>query len=212
MNKVKRFVLVLLLFTISITTLSCSQIQTLDSSKKNRIKIDNLYATFTKEDLIDRAEIIIKGKILEKTDEFMTNPDGTRTEADGSVIDNAQITKYTVEIQQLYKGEYTASTIQVLTSNGRGLSPDLILKGEDATSVLLEDLDRLDFTIGEECILMLLYAEQICEEAFGYYTAYGTAGYFTADGNGGYVNAQAVSPVTLSTDTLTAEIAAAASN
>lgn len=209
MKNIKRVILLALLCALSFTAISCTQ---LDSSKKNRITIDALQVRIPQKTLIARAEIIIKGKVLEIADQFMTNPDGKRTLEDGSVIENAQITVYTVEIQQLYKGEYTDSTIQVLTSNGRGLSPDLILKGEDDTSILAEDLDRLDLTVGEECILMLAYGEQICEEAFGYYLCYGHAGYFTADGNGGYCNAKAVSPVTLTPETLPDDIAAAAAN
>jgi len=173
---------------------------------KTVIEIDESRARFTKEQLLETAEVIIKGKVIKKNKEFMVNPDGMRADADGNVIDNEQITEYTVEIQTLYKGEYDGETINVKTSNGRGLNPDLILYGEDEKSILATELDRLDFEIGEECILLLRYVNGSVPESNGYYPVWGFPGYFKADGNGSFVNEKAVEKVELIPAVLTTEL------
>ncbi len=173
---------------------------------KTVIEIDESRTGFTKEQLIETAEIIIKGKVVKKNSEFMVNPDGTRADADGNVIDNEQITEYTVEIQTLYKGDYDGATINVKTSNGRGLNPDLILYGEDEKSILATELNRLDFEIGEECILLLRYVEGSVPESDGYYPVWGFPGYFKSDGKGSFVNEKAVKQVELSPAVLTTEL------
>ena len=143
-------------------------------------------ATFTKEMLLDGAVIILKGTVIEKTSEKMTNPTGKRRKANGELITNTQIAEYTVEISEIYKGDYKGHTITVKTSNGYGLSPDLILYGEDEKNILATSLKRQDFEIGKECILLLGYVDEGYEDRNGYYTVAGQWGYYPLNDAGSF--------------------------
>ncbi len=179
-----------------------------NTPSKEYLSISTTKASFNKEQLLEKGDLIIRGKVLTKDSEVMTNPDGTTTDKNGHIITNEQIAAYTVEIDEVYKGSYDEETIEVKTSNGSGLSPDLILYGEDETTILGTPLDRFDMEPGAECIIILCRLETGSEITTGYYPFGPDCGYFLPDGNGNYVNQKTASAVTLSPDTLADEIAA----
>ncbi|MBQ8892870.1 MAG: hypothetical protein IJ043_00495 [Clostridia bacterium] len=113
-----------------------------------------------------------------------------------------------MEVCEVYKGECQENFITVKTSNGSNLSPELILYGEDETSILVTPLERLDLEIGKECILLLTNRKTEFPELNGYYPAK-TLGYLTVDATGVYSNHNSFSPVKLSAEDPGAEIAAA---
>lgn len=162
--------------------------QTAPRQEKNVITVSSSKARISQEDLTSGADLILYGRIKSKKSELMLNPDGKKTDASGQPIANEQITAYELEIHELYKGEYADTTITVKTSNGRNLSPDLILYGEDEKNVLSEPLDRFDLTVGEDCILYLTYVEDELTEKTGYYIFRGKAGYFYKSADGVYQN------------------------
>lgn len=178
-------------------------------TEKGYISIEETFVEIPQEELLKKAEIILKGRVASKDSEFMTNPDGTRTNENGDVVTNCQVATYTVEIDQLYKGDYSADTITVKTANGHGLSPDLILYGEDETHILADELNRFDLEVGKECILLLSAYDESLDDLDGYYAVFGNFGYFLPDENGGYTNNTPTNIVTLSPDTLTQDIATA---
>lgn len=178
--------------------------------EKDRLEIITTRISYTKEDLIQKAELIFKGKVLKKEKEYMTNPDGTLRLESGRKIPNAQVAEYTVEIQELYKGEYKAKTITVKTVNGHNLSPDLILYGEDEHVVLASPLVRTDFEVGKECILMLKNVTNSSGgKRDGYQPLYGRSGYFPLQEDGNYKAVDTGITFTLSKETLKQEIESA---
>ena len=152
-------------------------------SEKSTIGIMVMYPSFSLEDLTKRAELILHGRVKAKLGEVMLNPDGKRTDAAGKKVNNAQITSYEVEVYTVYKGSCEKDTIIVKTNNGYGLSPDLILYGEDETTKLDRPLDRFDLTVGKECIMYLVNSKDSLPEESGYYVDAGKAGYFKKEGN-----------------------------
>lgn len=178
--------------------------------EKDRLEITASKMYYTKEHLIQKAELIFKGKVLKKEKEYMTNPDGTLQQEGWGVIPNAQVAEYTVEIQELYKGEYNEKTITVKTVNGYNLSPDLILYGEDEHVILDTPLERIDFEVGKECILMLVnVANSIGGNEDGYQSLYGRPGYFPLQEDGTYKTVDTDTGYTLSKETLKQEIESA---
>lgn len=122
---------------------------------KPAVGTSSLYPYYTKEELFRERKLIFKGKILEQGSSAMTNPDNTRMDQYGYQIENSLVTKYTVQIEDLYKGEYLDETIELNVSNGGGLSPDLILYGEDKNCHLKEPLVMFTLEIGKSYIFTL---------------------------------------------------------
>lgn len=211
MKKAKYTSITITLLMIALLLTGCNQ-TTLSSNEteesgKQYMEISYSKASFTKEELLEMSDIIIKGKVLKVQNQFMTNPNKTRTDENGDVIDNEQITEYIVEIEQLFKGDYQESTICVKTANGRGLSPDLILYGEDENYILSSEIDRLDLEIGKNCLLFLRSIKDGCQERHGYYPTMGAPGYFLQDEKGDFSNQKAANIIFLSPDTLAQDIA-----
>jgi len=154
--------------------------------EKDFISITTTKEKLYKQDLISRAEIIIEGKVVSKNFETMTNPDGTALDSSGKALVNCQIAEYTVQINEKYKGDYNGDTINVMTYNGYGLNSDLILYGEDEKSILETPLERVDLEVGQDCILLLQYVDDVCEGYDGYYPVANRLGYYPKDQNGNY--------------------------
>ena len=165
-----------------------AETQTTAKQEKNVITVSGSKALISQEDLTSGADLILRGRVKSKTGELMLNPDGKKTDASGQVIPNEQITSYELEIYELYKGEYAETTMVVKTSNGRNLSPELILYGEDENNVLSQPLSRFDLTVGQDCILYLTKVESELAEKAGYYPFRGKAGYFPKSDDGVYQN------------------------
>ena len=184
-----------------------------ETVEKKIIEVSESIAHFTQEELIQNAVLIIRGKVIRNNGYVMTNPDGTRKSAlnDEWYILNQQITSYTVEISEIYKGTYSGSTIEVKTANGMGLTPDLILYGEDETSILASPMKRRDLQVGKECILLLQENTEEntnCSEEMGFFPIV-RAGYLLDEGNGIYSNNLSGNSIKLSAVDPGAEIAAA---
>lgn len=175
MKYLKRLTVIMLILALSVTLMACQQ------KEKSVLNISMSEAVYSKDELIQTADLILKGKVLSKDQEIMTNPGGTK-----NGIMNEQITTYTIEIDELYKGAYADETISVKTTNGMGLSPDLILYGEDENDVLAEPLERFDLSVGKECVLILRYFDSDLESRAGYYVYGEDQGYFILDGNGAF--------------------------
>ncbi len=177
--------------------------------KKDYLEILEHPALVTKEEMIQKAELIFKGKVLKKEKEYMTNPDGTLQAEGWGKIPNAQVAEYSVEIETLYKGTYESSVITVKTANGHGLSPDLILYGEDERVILSSPLRRIDLEEGADCILALTnVTNSIGGKENGYQPLYSELSYFTLDENGKYSNKDTHFPIEFSLETIQEEIAA----
>jgi hypothetical protein len=138
----------------------------------------------------------------------MTNPDGTLCDDEGKKIPNAQIAEYSVEIETLYKGTYESSVITVKTTNGHGLSPDLILYGEDERTILDHPLDREDLEEGADCILFLNNVDIGYELGNSYQLCGGEQGYCSLDENGMYTSYEMQYSISFSLETIQEEIAA----
>ncbi len=178
MKNLKRWISVFLLLTLALTLVACDKEK---SKAKDILSITHSEAYYDRDTLLKESEIILKGTVVSKDREFMTNPDGTR-----EGVNNEQLAVYTVAIDELYKGTYDKGTISVMTSNGLGLSPDLILYGEDDVTVLAEPLIRFDLEVGKECIIALYYLNSGQADQEGYYVTGEDQGYFVADENGSY--------------------------
>ncbi len=151
------------------------------ATQKSVVEVSESYADFTTEQLIDEADLIVKGRVASMDEGMMTNPENDRNlkDDDGRGYANEQIHTYVFEIDTVYKGEYTADTIEIKTSNGYALSPDLILYGEDESSILSGELDRFDLEVGSECILTLKYMDLRLQARNGYYVLGEKQGVFT---------------------------------
>lgn len=182
------------------------QVNESQQTEKSYLSIEQSTAIIDKETLLQTGELIIQGYVTEKKSEIMTNPDQTRMDSGKNIIPNEQITEYAVQVTKVYKGDYKQDTITVKTSNGYGLSPDLILSGEDETTILAHPLERLDLQIGKECILILTYVQEGTPEKIGYYPRYGKQGYFVLSGDGKFTNDSPKENVTLQPATLTNEL------
>lgn len=201
----KRIVSIFLLFILCFCSTACKKNNDI-SFPKEAIVISSSKIDYEKEDYLEWADLIVQGTITKKCSEIMTNPDGTRVDANGEIITNRQITEYTFEISQLYKGAHDSNILTVKTTNGEGLTPELILYGEDESTYLSSPLERIDLEVGKECILLLVYVEASYEERTGYFPAGGISGYFPKDENGNYTNS-GDNTFSLSPQTIAQEIA-----
>lgn len=201
MKFIKSLFLVLIL-ALTLCFCACSALQ----KEKTVLNISSTEGVFTKEMLLDGATLIVRGTVKEKTNEMMTNPTGKR-KVNGEIIANRQITEYSFEISEIYKGTYEDKLITVKTSNGYGLTPDLILYGEDDKNILATPLQRHDFEVGKECIMTLIYIDDGYEERNGYYTLAGHWGYYPLNEEGVFQNKRDISinPKTLPEEILSAK-------
>ncbi len=177
-------------------------------SEKYYLNIFDDYIPTSKEVLIQKADLILHGKILKKEREYMINPDDSLCDENGEKIPNAQVAEYSVEIETLYKGTYESSVITVKTINGQGLSPDLILYGEDEKLILAKPLDRTDLDEGKDCILFLENFTKGHEQYNGYRLFCGMQGYYSLDENGVYTSPKQHKSINFSLETIQEEIAA----
>lgn len=142
-----------------------------DSSEKKKItSMDASLAALSKGQLAEKASLIVKVRVSAKAKEEMLNPDGKQKDAAGNLIENALITSYTATVQKVYKGVYDEKNITVKTSEGRGLSPDLILYGEDEKFVLDSPLRRFTLEAGKEYLLFLVAGTYVFGPEVGCFT------------------------------------------
>ncbi|MBQ7090684.1 MAG: hypothetical protein IJN82_06165 [Clostridia bacterium] len=207
MIKKTKFLFVLVFILIFLITSCRSSERELDLTKSDKEKyiVTSYDAVYTQEQLLEMSDLIVRGRVISKDGEAMSNPDNTRMK-DGALIANALISSYTVKIDQIYKGNYEGETICVKTSYGSGLPPELIL-GEDEEVIVLNEEEKIDLSPKNDCILLLSYDETDSEVDTGYFLTM-SLGYLVPDGNGNYSNNDAGSPVTVSPDTLSADLAA----
>lgn len=205
----KKYGSAFLIIALCLCMTSCSRSQpnaSLDDGEKNTIYITSSSAHYEPTELLQLSDLILQGRVVQKNDEVMSNPDNTLVNKDGVLIGNALITDYTVEIDRVYKGSYDEETIHVKTNYGDGLTPELILNGEDEDSVLATKPDKIELSTEGDCILLLTYIDTGYEESSGYFPIM-MLGYLTPDGTGQYTNNASVNNITLTTDSLVAELA-----
>ena len=179
-----------------------------EPQEKAKLFISNTRIPYTEEEMIRRSDLIVKGIVLQNHGYVMTNPDNTRRNAAGEYSTNGQVTEYTVQVEQVYKGEYNQNTIRVKTMNGKSLSPDLILYGEDENTILAEPLERIDLIVGDEYILLIKnITTAVFDEENGFFPT-ASAGYLYYH-NGNFKNDSLSSPVSISAANAAEEIAAA---
>ncbi len=178
MKKYLHFCL-LTIIALSLLLSSC----TFKPTAKDDLLVFTTDAVYTTEQLINEADLILKGRVASVDGGVMTNPKLDRNIKDdnGRTVNNEQIHTYIFEIDTIYKGEHAGDTVEVKTSNGFGLSPDLILYGEDETTVLSTSLDRFDLEVGSECILTLTLFNASPAIRSGYYVVGGKQGVFTPE-------------------------------
>lgn len=182
MKRKAPIVLLIFMMLLSVSLCGCR-------NEKDLVGEESLYASYEKDDILTACPIILKGIVLEKGRSEMYNPDNSRKSEEGYLISNFEATEFIVEVEEIYKGVYDQKTIAVKTVNGEGLSPELILYGEDETSRLEEPLDRFELTTGEEYILCLSpYRHHEPEFFSGYYVSKEET--FAVDSLGRYKNNQ----------------------
>lgn len=142
----------------------------------------------TEQELLERADIILKGEVVEKKDDYFSNPDGDKKQADGSTVMNARITEYIVKVDRVYKGEWAEQTISLKTYNDQGLTVEQALHGKDENTVVYSDITELELEMGE-CLLALSWFDA---EVFGgpgsYMVTFDDGGYFLPQEDGLYGN------------------------
>ena len=160
-----------------------------NKKEKEYISVSQPKAHYTEEMLLERAELILRGVAVQKAKEWMLNPDGTRVNEQGEPIVNAQITEYSVEIKDVYKGTVDEDHITVKLMNGYGLSSDLILYGEDENYKLISELTVDQLEIGTEALFLLEWSDETNDAEDGYYISVQPLGYLTLNEDGSYSNA-----------------------
>ena len=163
----------------------------------------------TEDLLLNSADIILSGEVIEKKADYFSNPDGDKKQADGSAVMNARITEYIVKVDTVYKGEWSEDTISVKTYNDQGLTVDQALYGRDENTVVYSDIAEIELEMGE-CLLALSWFDA---EAFGgpagYMVTFDNAGYFVPEEDGLYANlATGRNHLTIDPTTLPDKIAA----
>ncbi len=110
MKRLRYLVLGVLLISFSACLLSCKE-EGADKSGGDTSTVTGTEARLTQEQLLQEADLVVKGTVTAKNGETMSNPDGTLKDAEGYQILNQLITDYTVEIEEIYKGSYSGDTI-----------------------------------------------------------------------------------------------------
>ena len=205
MKKLTRISILFIALVLCLSMMACGKAK----QEKDTIYISSSKAAWDKNDLLQRSDIVVRGKIVSKNYELMTNPDGTAKDSKGELITNSQVAEYTMEIYDIYKGKYDGDTINVMTYNGYGLEPDLILYGEDEKSILSSPIERVDYELGKECILLIAYANDVSEGYDGYYPVGGKSGYYPLDESGKYICSETntIDEYTFSLETIEKDIA-----
>lgn len=178
MKKYFRFCL-LTAIALSLLLSSC----TFTPFQKDSVDVFITVPQYTTEQLINEADLIVKGRVASVDEGVMVNPknDKTLKDDEGRGVANEQIHTYVFEIDAVYKGDYSAETVEIKTSNGYALSPDLILYGEDETTILSTSLERFDLEVGSECILTLRFLDRKMQVRTGYYVHGDEQGVFSTD-------------------------------
>ncbi|MBQ6823458.1 MAG: hypothetical protein IJP27_02285 [Clostridia bacterium] len=188
------------------------QPQAAESNGKMVLSSTSSYPRIEKNDVLRDAEIILLGTVTETDGGVMTNPDLTLKDEKGQILSNMQLTTYTIEIDELYKGDYTDETIKLYVTNGYGLSPELILYGEDETTIWADwEQEVLRLEVGTPAIFALKYHEKSDLAPAGYYLETKKTGYLPRNEKGEYQTVHWPTPITLDPATMKDDITAALS-
>lgn len=203
------FTILLMILTLLMTSCHNGKEGLYSEGEAVSIGVTHTYAALTPEYLVETSDLIIRGRVISKDGEAMSNPDNTRKATNAAIL-NALITSYTVEIDEIYKGDYRGDTICVKTSYGEGLTPEMI-RGESKDIAIENDEVKLALSTEGDCILLLSYIETDASVDTGYFPTRG-AGYLQPDGDGNYSNNDAHNPVTVTPENLVATIASVKEN
>lgn len=189
-----------------------SEISDKTDDEMSYLHINITRTPYNKAELLNDADLIIRGTVVSKNGYTMTNPDGTVKDSMGHVINNCMLTEFTVSVDDVYKGEYEGNTINIDTSKGDGLSPNLILHGVDGNVALGEPLEDTDLKVGKEYILLLSLVENSPSGDDGYRPIGGLRGCYLKTENAGFLcQGSGATPDngTLKADSVSEEIAKA---
>lgn len=207
MKRLRYLVLGVLLISFSACLLSCKE-EGADKSGGDTSTVTGTEARLTQEQLLQEADLVVKGTVTAKNGETMSNPDGALKDAEGYQILNQLITDYTVEIEEIYKGSYSGDTIRVKTASGDGVNADLAAYDEEGNALMESDPEQSQLAVNEDRILLLSYTDTGHEESTGYFPTL-NLGYLKPDGSGNYTNGEDPNNVTVNPETLADEIAEA---
>ena len=182
--------------------------QKVDGNKeKDTLMVHKTYPVIEKEDVLRDAKLLFLGTVTASDGGVMTNPDKTVKDENGHIIPNQQIVTYTVKVEKVFKGEYKEETMTLLLTNGYGMSPDLILYGEDETTIFADwDTEILYLEVGKPAIFSVCYNEKTNLLPAGYYLNGKRTGYYPKNEDGQYTSIWWRPAITLDPDTLKEEL------
>lgn len=161
------------------------------------ISVSSSQASYSKNDLLETADIVLRGTVVAKGNTQQTNPNFEKTAENGTPLKNYFVTDYTINIHEIYKGEHTKESIDIKVGNNRGAaSLPGISADKNITVIDNTNIPQLELEIGKEYIL-ILYKE------FGTYYVFTTQGCFEPTIDGDFINNN---NITISPNTLKEEI------
>ena len=176
--KLKRFLRPIIFMVMLTLLLSGCQ------KEKFIISSHNLEAELTDADFYGAPEQVVRAMVKELKEEYFTDPHG---DPEG----NAHVSVYELEISEIYKGN-CGETLELKIFNGKGMSPDLYLYGEDQHYILEDPIDPLSLEVGKEYILGISYITPEKSNCYGdeggYIIRDGELWCFTQNENGLYEN------------------------
>lgn len=178
-----------------------------ETKGKDIIGVFKHYPVIEKEDILRDAKLLFLGTVTASDGGVMTNPDKTVKDENGHIIPNQQIVTYTVKVEKVFKGEYKEETMTLILTNGCGMSPDMILYGEDETTIF-EDWERdiVYLEVGKPAIFSVYYNEKTSLLPAGYYLNGKETGYYPKNEDGQYTSIWWRPAITLDPDTLKEEL------
>lgn len=146
-------------------------------------------ARLTNEQLLEHPQIILRGVPVVKVNEWMLNPDGTRTDGQGNPIVNERITEYAIEVNEVYRGVWDEEYIHIKISDGYGWTPAEIINGEENGAGSCTTGDAAQWLpLEKEAIFFLSWSDSGLEEEHGYYISVCPLGYLTLNEDGTCIN------------------------
>ncbi len=144
----------------------------------------DLEAELTDADFYGAPEQVVRATVKKLKEEYFTDPDG---EPEG----NAHVSVYELEISETYKGN-CGETLELKIFNGKGMSPDLYLYGEDRDYILEEPIEPFSLEVGQEYILGISHITPKKSNCYGdeggYIIRYGELWCFAQNEEGLYEN------------------------
>lgn len=185
MNKLFKIISLLCVLIVAFSCAGCKE----QVKEKEVLRIDGMLESVDEQWWLQNADIILKGRVLEKKEPYFTNPNNDKFCEDGSPAVNAYVTEYILAVDELYKGEWAQETISVKAYNRMNLTVEQALYGEDDDYIIENCIPDTEMQFGE-CIVGLSYFDTslaFCDIPC-YEITFGMAGYFLEQEDGTYIN------------------------